>query len=449
MNKLRINLKKEKNSKSLIRLSSIVLFIFAYTIIITGSTYAFLNLSNNSDMASGQGGCFQVSYTGQNLNAGNIYSTENYLEGAHTTVTLSKDSTCKIYSEANIYIHTNPTTTAPIESNPALRYKILEHTNSKEVAEGLITGKNDYLLTTVPINTTATTYDIYLWIDIDMSLGSYDETSYQGYIYAESSQTSTIENQYLVSFNTNGGNKLNPQIVTYGSTYANLPTPTKSGYTFQGWSLVPSEYQQVEYIQSSGTQYIDTNVLTKQSLEMNCEFSTTTSGRVLFGARTSTTANSLIFGYFTTNSAYVGFGGASTSYTTTLNAMNGNKHKVKLNSNMYTIDNVNQTINNRGTLSEYYSIYLGSWNTAGTADSRMFIGKIYSFSILDNLKLIRNLIPCYKKTDADHPGLCDTVTGHFYGNEGTGNFTKGATQYITNSSTVTQASNHTLYAVWQ
>ena len=188
--------------------------------------------------------------------------------------------------------------------------------------------------------------------------------------------------------------------------------------------------------------------MTKQSLEINCEFSTTASGRVLFGARTSQTSNSLVFGYFATNSAFVGFGGASTRYTTTLNAMNGNKHKVKLSSNIYTIDNANQTISNRETLSQYYSIYLGSWNTAGTADNRMFIGKIYSFSILDNSKLVQNLIPCYKKADADHPGLCDTVTGKFYENSGTGNFTAGAAQYITSSSTVTQEHNHTLYAVW-
>jgi len=43
-------------------------------------------------------------------------------------------------------------------------------------------------------------------------------------------------NQYTVTFNANGGS-VSPtsQLVTYGSTYGTLPTPTRSGYTFNGW----------------------------------------------------------------------------------------------------------------------------------------------------------------------------------------------------------------------
>ncbi len=61
---------------------------------------------------------------------------------------------------------------------------------------------------------------------------------------------------------------------------------------------LPSQYQHVEYIQFSGTQYIDTGVLTNQNLELECDFSTTTASKLLFGARGSTSANGLVFGYF-------------------------------------------------------------------------------------------------------------------------------------------------------
>ena len=198
MNKLIINLGKANKKRHLFRLSILVICLSIYVLIITGYTYAFLNLSANNNVATGEGGCFQVSYTGQDLNAGNILSTNNYLEGAHTTVTLSKNSTCKIYNEANIYLHTNDTTTAPIETTHALKYKLYNGTT--QISEGIISSKGDYILATVPITDTATTYTVYLWIDSDLSEGAYHGTSFSGYIYAESAQTSTIEGNYLISF---------------------------------------------------------------------------------------------------------------------------------------------------------------------------------------------------------------------------------------------------------
>ncbi len=43
-------------------------------------------------------------------------------------------------------------------------------------------------------------------------------------------------NQFAVTFNANGGTTPTAsKTVTYGSTYGTLPTPTKSGYTFNGW----------------------------------------------------------------------------------------------------------------------------------------------------------------------------------------------------------------------
>ena len=64
--------------------------------------------------------------------------------------------------------------------------------------------------------------------------GSYTPT-------ANSSSTVTLyarcsSNTYTVSFNANGG-EVDPEskTVTYGETYGTLPTPTKTGYTFEGW----------------------------------------------------------------------------------------------------------------------------------------------------------------------------------------------------------------------
>ncbi len=48
-------------------------------------------------------------------------------------------------------------------------------------------------------------------------------------------------NTYVVTFNANGGSTpTSSKEVTYDSTYGTLPTPTKSGYTFNGWYTASS-----------------------------------------------------------------------------------------------------------------------------------------------------------------------------------------------------------------
>jgi uncharacterized repeat protein (TIGR02543 family) len=49
-------------------------------------------------------------------------------------------------------------------------------------------------------------------------------------------------NAYTVTFNSNGGSALAPQTVNYGSTATQPAAPTKSGYTFGGWTLNGAAY---------------------------------------------------------------------------------------------------------------------------------------------------------------------------------------------------------------
>ena len=43
--------------------------------------------------------------------------------------------------------------------------------------------------------------------------------------------------KYTITYNTNGGNKIEPNMIEFGSNITNLPTPTKTGYTFEKWTL--------------------------------------------------------------------------------------------------------------------------------------------------------------------------------------------------------------------
>ena len=54
-------------------------------------------------------------------------------------------------------------------------------------------------------------------------------------------------NTYTVTFNANGGScSTSSKTVTYGSTYGTLPTPTRDGYTFDGWYTTSSGGSQVK-----------------------------------------------------------------------------------------------------------------------------------------------------------------------------------------------------------
>ena len=224
------------NNNNKIKISKLKYFYFilVLSILLISGTYAYQYITTTNSNTTGMGGCFNVNYTGQNIATTDLATTTNYQNGSKTTVTLSKHSSCKLYTEANIYLKTNNTTTAPIESIQALKYKVFN--GSSQISEGTITTKNDYLLATVPLTNTSTTYTVYLYIDANLSIGNYDEKTYSGYVYATSNQTSTIEGNYLVNFDTNNGENLSlSKTVTNGQPYGWLPTPSKPGYTFKGW----------------------------------------------------------------------------------------------------------------------------------------------------------------------------------------------------------------------
>lgn len=174
---------KTTNTKSLIIITLLVIFSLSVT-------YAFLFLDTSNDDATGEGGCFEVDYTGQTISNASLVSTTSYENGASSIVTLSKNPGCDIYTEASIKIFTNTSTTAPI-SNGALKYKILQ--GSEEISAGTITTTGNTSLATVQLTEEDISYTVYIWIDSNVSNGTYNQTTYSGYLFAESIQTSTIK----------------------------------------------------------------------------------------------------------------------------------------------------------------------------------------------------------------------------------------------------------------
>lgn len=197
-------------------------------------------------------------------------------------------------------------------------------------------------------------------------------------------------------------------------------------------SLLPSAYQQVEYIESSGTQYIDTGVIGGNTVGYDLSFvPTNVSGdNAYIGVRESTNTASRFTLGSNTNGLYAGFNdltyyqyqGQQPRLT------DGTKYNVKVNLNndrQFVLDG-NVGSNNfenltLATITKNIFVFCANW---GGSPNYFQSSKLYSLIITDGTTLVRNFIPCYRKADSVI-GLYDTVNSVFYTNAGSGTFTKG------------------------
>ena len=190
---------------------------------------------------------------------------------------------------------------------------------------------------------------------------------------------------------------------------------------------LPSGYTQVEYIESTGTQYIDTGFKPKYNTRIVMDISGLgSSTQWLFGARdtkastaakqfgVARVASGLRADYFGTNKTL------SISDTTA-------RSVVERNANV--VNAFGQTVTNTAVSSGEvsYTMYLFSMNTVGALDTSMASFKMYSCQIYDNGALIRDYVPCTNSVGV--AGLYDMANGVFYQNAGSGTFAVGTSTY--------------------
>lgn len=182
-------------------------------------------------------------------------------------------------------------------------------------------------------------------------------------------------------------------------------------------------YETIEYIESTGEQYIDTGFTPNQDTRVVCEAMLEVSGSTswLFGTRTSADSNDR-FCFNASNS-----GCYNTLYDSTKGAFPSElntyeKMVVDKNKNITTINGDNAVT---ATYTEFISAYelpLFACNTGGLITCG--IARLYSCQIYDGDVLVRDFIPV--KTPNGVACLYDKVSGIFYYNKGTGEFISGA-----------------------
>lgn len=195
---------------------------------------------------------------------------------------------------------------------------------------------------------------------------------------------------------------------------------------------LPTEYQEVEYIESTGTQYIDTGIRINKNLGLKID------GRVLISA-TQATQYPRIFGGRQYNSSQddsavmLGFnrawyGSIGTNETTLLALLPNNEYTFSLNRQRLVLSSVEypmQYVTDNVKVNCTIALFAEFQETSGGIKKFNFGSfSLFNLRMYDNSVLVRNFIPCYRKSDGEI-GLYDTVNHTFYTNQGTGTFLKG------------------------
>lgn len=189
---------------------------------------------------------------------------------------------------------------------------------------------------------------------------------------------------------------------------------------------LPAGYQEVEYIENTGTQYIDTGYIPDYTKDIDIEVISTPSvlnSRYCLLSNYSTSRHLSLELQHNKGRCFYNNGNVDSSIGT----MSTTTPNVYLFSYDATNKKYNLTFNNETKT--------GNMNATETSEASMlaFVDqakryytfnksiKIHSIKISENGILIRKFVPCYRKSDYK-PGLYDTVTKEFYTNQGSGEF---------------------------
>lgn len=211
----------------------------------------------------------------------------------------------------------------------------------------------------------------------------------------------------------------------HGMLASKMIEPLKNGEETGGGgggtaSRLPEGYTEVEYIKSSGSQYIDTGFVPNQDTRVVCDavFSPEgTSSQYFFGVRVSSTSRQ--FGLRGTSSGYqIKYGNVDGGTTSGVEA---GRILIDFNKNKLSVGSLSLS-NDYATFTCPGNMYLFAANNNGAVYANC-TATVYSMQIYDNGVLVRDFIPC--KNASGVAGLYDVVGGKFYGNAGSGSFAAG------------------------
>lgn len=179
--------------------------------------------------------------------------------------------------------------------------------------------------------------------------------------------------------------------------------------------------KELEYIESTGTQYVDTGVIPNQDTRIIADFQYTKSdtGYRFIGCENRTNNNQKF--RFGTSGGTAWLAGYGSSETVKYEPCDLSRHVLDFNKNIVNLDEITIFEFEEQTFTSYGNAYIFSVNSDNIADLTPAI--LYFCKIYDNDVLVRDFVP-YK----DEYGvvcLYDKINDKKYYNAGTGEFTAG------------------------
>ena len=194
---------------------------------------------------------------------------------------------------------------------------------------------------------------------------------------------------------------------------------------------MPERYQEVEYIQSKGTQYINTGVkfTENSSYDIIFEILDTSANKTVVGSNLGFAQNSDVVLMYAVRknllwyfySSYTDILPTDSPYTTLKNRLvktiSGSNAILEIYNNDTLIETIQKTNQNFSNL----PYFLFATNQNGSPNTVSNGLRIYSAKFYNGSSLVRNFVPVYD-TITQKYGMWESVQGKFYGNDGTGDF---------------------------
>ena len=236
-----------------------------------------------------------------------------------------------------------------------------------------------------------------------------------GIMFSNLALAETVSINWMV-----GGSVYDTTSCTVGDTL-NIPAtnPTRYGYTFRGWA---TDFLQLEYISSSGIQWIDTGVTPSENIKIEVVGKQNKKDSALFGV-----SNKLYLFAANETQTFYGYGNLTGSFSENIaNPLTSQKTIIMSKADGLVIDGTTYVnFSNVASFNSPYTITLFGRrlnDTGGVA--KLGDTTIYYCKIWENGILVRNLIPAKRSSDA-HIGMFDTVSQTFFENAGSGAFIAG------------------------
>lgn len=240
------------------------------------------------------------------------------------------------------------------------------------------------------------------WVDVNI-------------LVSHAPKNSARQKKYMVkSFNASYGDNTTMTInaISYYAYYKPAPTPTPT-------PVLPEGYIQLNYIQSTGTQYIDTGLIETADMTVSCHFDVdTVASDYLFGSQQNS-SNLSYNGIFKNNMLEYNYNEIGFTAANSIELA----EEIIDSTNHITINGVSHAAA-IGTPQNVSMLIFGIRRNTGAMRPYGGQAKLRYFKIKKGENTVRDFIPC--KDPDGTVGLYDTVHETFYTNAGTGTFVAGA-----------------------